>query len=61
MMNTQLSKLPCGTVQVKVTEDQISATAWCDDLAAVGVIEQQLQRSVRRAAYQAFIEDKANS
>ena len=60
-MNTSLSTLPCGTVQVKVTEDEISAIGWCDDLAAVGAIEQQLQQSVRRAAYNAFIETKATA
>ena len=60
-MNTQLSTLPCGTVQVKVCEDNICCTGWCNDLAAVSSIEQQLQQSVRRAAYIAFIENKATA
>ena len=58
-MTTELTNLPCGTVQVKVCEDNICATGWVSSHHLVGTKETQLRESLRRAAYNAFIEQKA--
>jgi hypothetical protein len=60
-MNTELTNLPCGTVQIRVCQDSICATGWVSSHHLVPTKELQLQESIRRAAYNAFIEEKAAS
>jgi len=57
-MTTELTNLPCGTVQIKVCEDNICATGWVSSHHLVGTKETQLKESLRRAAYNSF-EEKA--
>ena len=60
-MSTELTNLPCGTVQIKVCEDNICATGWVSSHHLVPTKENQLKDALRRAAYNAFIEDKATA
>jgi hypothetical protein len=58
-MTTELTNLPCGTVQIRVCEDAICAMGWVSSHHLVPPKETQLKESLRRAAYNAFIEEKA--
>ena len=60
-MTTELINLPCGTVQIKVCEDNICATGWVSSHHLVPTKENQLKDALRRAAYNAFVEDKATA
>ena len=55
-MTTELSMLPCGTVQVKVCVDQICATGWVSSYHLVEPKEAQLKQSIEQAARRAFEE-----
>ena len=58
-MNTELINLPCGTVEIRVSEDNLTAIGWVSSHHLVPTKETQLKESLRRAAYNAFIEHKA--
>ena len=58
-MNTELTNLPCGTVQIRVCDSGICATGWVSSHHLVPTKEAQLKQSILRAAYNAFIEEKA--
>ena len=58
-MTTELTNLPCGTVQIKVTEDHLAMIGWVSSHHLVPTKEAQLKEALRRAAYNAFIEAKA--
>ena len=58
-MTTELINLPCGTVQIKVCEDNMCMSGWGSSHHLVGTKEAQLKEALRRAAYNAFIEKKA--
>ena len=47
-MTTELTNLPCGTVEVRVCEDQICATGWVSSHHLVPTKEAQLKMSVNR-------------
>ena len=47
-MTTQLTNLPCGTVEVRVCSDQICATGWVSSHHLVPTKEAQLRESVNR-------------
>ena len=58
-MTTELINLPCGTVQIKVCEDNMCMSGWVSSHHLVPTKEAQLKEALRRAAYNAFIEQKA--
>ena len=58
-MQTELINLPCGTVQIRVSADGITANGWVSSHHLVPPKEAQLKESIRRVAYNAFIADKA--
>ena len=60
-MTTELINLPCGTVQIKVCEDNMCMNGWVSSYHLVPTKEQQLKKALRRAAYNAFIEQKATA
>ena len=60
-MTTELTTLPSGDVQVRVCEDNLCATGWVTSYHLVEPKEAQLKESIRRAAYRAFIEEKATA
>jgi hypothetical protein len=47
-MTTQLTNLPCGTVEVRVCADQICATGWVSSHHLVPTKEAQLRECVTR-------------
>ena len=53
-MQTELTNLPCGTVQIRVCEDNICATGWVSSHHLVPTKEAQLKESVRNTAAEAF-------
>ena len=53
-MTTELTNLPCGTVQIKVCEDQICAIGWVSSHHLVPTKEKQLQERIRQDAVEAF-------
>ena len=60
-MQTELSTLPSGDVQIRVCEDNICVTGWVSSHHLVPTKEKQLQEDLRRAAYRAFVEQKATA
>ena len=55
-MTTELTNLPCGTVQIRVCEDNICATGWVSSHHLVPTKEAQLQQRLRQDAADAFAE-----
>ena len=53
-MTTELTNLPCGTVQIKVCQDNICAMGWVSSHHLVPTKETQLKESVQREARKAF-------
>ena len=53
-MTTELTNLPCGTVQIKVCEDQICAIGWVSSHHLVPTKEEQLKQRLRMDAVEAF-------
>ena len=53
-MTTELTNLPCGTVQIRVCEDNICALGWVSSHHLVPTKEAQLKESVRNTAAEAF-------
>jgi hypothetical protein len=53
-MTTELTNLPCGTVQIRVCQDNICATGWVSSHHLVGTKEEQLKQSIRNEAAQAY-------
>ena len=58
-MTTELINLPCGTVQIKVCEDNMCMSGWVSSHHLVCTKETQLKEALRRAAFNAFVEQKA--
>ena len=55
-MTTELINLPCGTVEIVVTQDHITARGWVSSHHLVPTKEAQLKKSIEEAAARAFIE-----
>ena len=55
-MKTELINLPCGTVQINVTQDNITAKGWVSSHHLVPTKEAQLKESIRKMAEGAFTE-----
>ena len=55
-MTTELTNLPCGTVQIRVCEDNICATGWVSSHHLVPTKEEQLKQRLRQDAAEAFAE-----
>ena len=55
-MTTELINLPCGTVEIVVTQDQFVAHGWVSSHHLVPTKEAQLKKSIEEAAARAFIE-----
>ena len=53
-MQTELSTLPSGDVQIRICEDNICVTGWVSSHHLVPTKEKQLQEDLRRAAYRAY-------
>ena len=53
-VNTELTNLPCGTVQIKVCEDNICAIGWVSSHHLVPTKELQLKESIRQRAAEAY-------
>ena len=53
-MTTELINLPCGTVEVRVSEDNLTAIGWVSSHHLVPTKEEQLKDSVRKTAAKAF-------
>ena len=60
-MNTELTNLPSGDVQIRVCEDNICVTGWVSSHHLVPTKEKPLQEDLRRAAYRAFVEQTATA
>ena len=58
-MTTELINLPCGTVQIKVCQDNMCQIGWVSSHHLVEPKEAQLKEALKLAAYNAFIEHKA--
>ena len=55
-MTTEITNLPCGTVQIRVCEDNICATGWVKPHHLVPTKEEQLKQRLRQDAADAFKE-----
>jgi len=55
-MTTELINLPCGTVEIVVTQDQFVAHGWVSSHHLVPTKEAQLKKSIEEAAARAFQE-----
>ena len=55
-MTTEITNLPCGTVQVRVCSDGICALGFVSSQHLVAPKETQLKEMINRAAVEAFIE-----
>ena len=53
-MTTELVNLPCGTVEIRVSEDNLTAIGWVSSHHLVPTKEEQLKESIRKAALEAF-------
>ena len=53
-MTTEVTNLPCGTVQVKCCEDHICCTGWVSSMHLVEPKEAQLKEAIRNAAAEAY-------
>ena len=55
-MTTELTNLPCGTVQIRVCEDNLCALGWVSSHHLVPTKEAQLKERIRQEAIDAFAE-----
>ena len=53
-MTTELINLPCGTVEVRVSEDNLTAIGWVSSHHLVPTKELQLKESIRQRAAEAY-------
>ena len=53
-MTTELINLPCGTVEVRVSEDNLTAIGWVSSHNLVPTKERQLKESIRQRAAEAY-------
>jgi hypothetical protein len=58
-MITETTTLPDGTVQLRVCQDNLCAVGWVSSHHLIEPKELQLRQQIRRAAYNAFIENAA--
>lgn len=54
-MTTELVNLPCGTVEIRVVEDNLTAIGWVSSHHLVPTKEEQLKQSIRKAAAEAYL------
>ena len=58
-MTTETTVMPDGSIQLRVCDDGLCAVGWVSSHHLIEPKQNQLQQQIRRAAYNAFIENAA--